>query len=323
MAVHTDTLRRFNRTYTQRIGALDESFLGTGFPLGVSRLLFEIGPDGATVRDLRERLDLDSGYVTRLLRRLGDDGLVEVRPDPDDRRRRLVSLTKRGRTAWRDLDDRSEDLARSLVEPLTERQRDRLTEALATADLLVRAATVHLRAVDPSDPVAVEAVGHYFAELDRRFPSGFDPGEGAHDAEAMAPGAGVFLVATSDGHPVACGGVQRVTPGVGEVKRMWVDPDWRGAGLGSRMLRRLEAEAARLGHDRVVLDTNGTLLEAIAMYERAGYRHIERYNDNPYAQAWFEKELALDLRPSRASSGGVPGKAEEGGGTESRRLTTT
>ena len=291
MAEHTAVLRRFNRTYTQRIGVLDESFLGTGFPLGVSRLLFEIGPSGATVRDLRERLDLDSGYLTRLLRRLGDDGLVDVRPDPADRRRRLVSLTARGRTAWRRLDDRSEDLARSIVDPLTERQRDRLTEALQTADLLVRAATIHLRAVEPTDPAAVEAVGHYFAELDRRFPTGFDAGESAHDAESMASGAGAFVVATSDGRPVACGGVQQVGPGVGEVKRMWVHPEWRGAGLGSRMLRHLEAVAARLGHRRLVLDTNATLVEAISMYERAGYSPTERYNENPYAQAWFEKVL--------------------------------
>jgi len=302
MTAHTETLRRFNRTYTQRIGALDESFLGTGFPLGVSRLLFEIGTGGATVRDLRERLDLDSGYLTRLLHRLGDDGLVDVRPDPDDRRRRLVSLTAKGRTAWRKLDDRSEDLARALVEPLTERQRSRLTEALATADLLVRAATVHLRAVDPADPAAVEAVGHYFAELDHRFPTGFDPGDAAHtDAVAMGPDAGVFVVATSDGRPVACGGVQEVGATTGEIKRMWVDPDWRGAGLGSRMLRHLEAEAARLGHRRVCLDTNGTLLEAIAMYERAGYTRVERYNDNPYAQAWFAKDLSREVTGAAGS----------------------
>ncbi len=79
--------------------------------------------------------------------------------------------------------------------------------------------------------------------------------------------------------------------GVAEIKRMWVHPDWRGAGLGSRLLRDLEQLAARLGHDVVRLDTNGTLTEAIAMYERAGYRQIDRYNDNPYAEAWFEKRL--------------------------------
>lgn len=276
-------LRRFNRTYTQRIGVLEESFLGTGRPLGVSRLLFEIGPEGAGVRELRERLDLDSGYLTRLLRRLEDDGLAEVHPDPADRRRRVATLTTRGRRAWRELDDRSEDLAVRLLDPLTPRQRERLSAALATADLLVRAATIHLREVAPTDPAAVEAAGRYFAELDQRFPEGFDPGEPDH--------AGTFLLATSGGEPVAYGGVRDLSPEVGEVKRMWVHPGWRGAGLGARMLRELEALARRLGHTRVVLDTNGTLTEAIEMYGRAGYRPIERYNDNPYAEAWFEKEL--------------------------------
>ena len=276
---HTATLRRFNRTYTQRVGALDDSFLGLGWPLGASRLIFEIGESATTVRELRERLDLDSGYLSRLLRRLTRAGVVDVRPDPGDRRRRLVSLTREGGT---------------------DRQRDRLTAALATADLLVRAATVHRRTVVPSDPAAVEAVGRYFAELDRRFPSGFDPGDATEsDTAAMSPPAGVFVVATSDGEPVACGGVQALGDRTGEIKRMWVHPDWRGAGLGSRMLAHLEERARDLGHRRVVLDTNGSLVEAIAMYERAGYERVERYNDNPYAEAFFAK--ALRPRSRRAS----------------------
>ena len=292
-AEHTATLRRFNRTDTQRVGALDDSVLGLGWPLGASRLIFEIGLSGATtVRDLRERLDLDSGYLSRLLRRLTRAGIVDVHPDPADRRRRLVALTRDGRKIRRDLDERSEEHAASLIAPLTDRQRDRLTEALATADLLVRAATVHLRTVPPNDAAAVEAVGRYFAELDRRFPAGFDPGDATEsDTAAMSPPAGVFVVATSDGEPVACGGAQSLGGGTAEIKRMWVHPEWRGAGLGSRMLAHLEERARALGHRRVCLDTNGTLVEAIAMYGRAGYEPIARYNDNPYAEAFFAKDL--------------------------------
>ena len=283
-------LRRFNRTYTQRIGALEESFLGLGLPLGAARLVFEVGATGATVRDLRARLGLDSGHLARQLRRLEDDGLVRVAPDPADRRRRTVHLTTKGIAFRARLDDRSEQLAQRLVAPLTTRQRQRLTEALATADLLVRAATVKIVSVHPGAPEARSAVQSYFDELDRRFPAGFDPGD-HHDQEQMAPGAGAFVVATSDGRPVACGGVLELEPEIAEIKRMWVHPDWRGAGLGSRLLRHLEQVAADLGYPTVRLDTNGTLVEAIAMYERAGYRHIGRYNDNPYAEAWFEKRL--------------------------------
>jgi DNA-binding MarR family transcriptional regulator/GNAT superfamily N-acetyltransferase len=286
-------LRRFNRTYTARIGVLDESFLGTGRPLGPSRLLSEIGSGdgaGATVRELRDRLGLDSGYLSRLLRALEDDGLVVVRPDCGDRRRRRVTLTRRGRTAWGRLDDRSEELAARVVAPLSERQRERLSEALATADRLVRAATVRLDETAPTDPRAVSAMAAYFAEIGERF--GFEPGDAwQHDAATMARPDGFFVVATNDGEPVACGGVQQLPDGAAEVKRMWVHGDWRGAGLGARLLRHLEDLARTRGHTVVRLDTNDTLVEAIAMYERAGYRSIERYNDNEWARCWFEKQL--------------------------------
>jgi DNA-binding MarR family transcriptional regulator/N-acetylglutamate synthase-like GNAT family acetyltransferase len=287
----TEVLRRFNRTYTQRVGVLDESFLGTGRPLAVSRLLFEIGAaDGTTVRDLRERLDLDSGHVSRMLRRLEREGLVATAPDPADQRRRVVRLTEDGWKARRELDDRSEALAEHLVEPLTPRQQERLASALATADLLVRAATIHLREVAADDPQGREALGRYLDEVDQRFPRGYRP-----DGPVAAEPGSTYVLATSDGEPVAYGGI-RPTPQLGEttaeVKRMWVHPEWRGAGLGGRMLRHLEALARDRGYTRVVLDTNGVLTEAIALYERSGYVPIERYpGSDPHATHFFEKFL--------------------------------
>src|SRR5690606_17349025 len=170
-------VRRFNRTYTPRIGALDDSFLGSGLQLAGARLLFEIGPQGASVLELRRRLDLDSGYVSRLLRRLEASGLVEVTPDPDDRRRRVGRLTRPGRPRWSQLDQRSDNMAAALIAPLTPRQRERLTAALSTADLLLRSTALTFDPVDPTGAEATAAMHAYFAELDVRFPTGFDAGD--------------------------------------------------------------------------------------------------------------------------------------------------
>jgi DNA-binding MarR family transcriptional regulator/GNAT superfamily N-acetyltransferase len=286
-------VRHFNRTYTPRIGALDDSFLGSRLPLAAARLLFEIGPDGAGVLELRRRLGLDSGYVSRLLRRLEDAELVTVGNDPGDRRRRLCRLTPAGRRRWIQLDRRSDAVAEHLLAPLTPGQRARLTEALATADRLLRAAAVAYEPVDPIGAAATAAMTAYFTELDGRFPNGFDAGDAlGPGAAAMAAPHGVFLLAAADdGTTVACGGVQRLDTDTAEIKRMWVDPNWRGTGIGRRMLTELEGHARRLGYARVVLDTNATLTEAIAMYAGAGYQAIVRYNDNPYAERWFTKRL--------------------------------
>lgn len=294
-----DTLRRFNRTYTQRVGVLEESHLGTGRTLGASRLLFEVDrAAGSTVAELRDLLGLDSGYVARLLRVLEADGLVATTPDPADRRRRRVVLTDAGRAARDDLDQRSEDLAARLVAPLTPRQQERLTEALATAELLVRAATVELREVDPGDPTLVRAaraaLERYVAEVAARLSGGFAP----TGLDAVEPGS-TWLVATSEGRPAAYGGIRPLDLPAGvagdgpavEVKRMWVDHAWRGAGLGGRMLRHLEDLARAQGVTRVALDTNSALDEAVALYDRAGYARVERYNDNADAELFFAKRL--------------------------------
>lgn len=142
------------------------------------------------------------------------------------------------------------------------------------------------------------AMRQYFAELDARFPGGFDPGGALDEAPAQydAPN-GAFLLAATGGDTVGCGALVFLDEQAAEIKRMWVSPASRGLGLGRRLLARLEDEARRAGRSRVVLDTNATLTEAVAMYEAAGYVPTDRYNDNPYAQRWFAKLI----EPHRAA----------------------
>lgn len=285
------SIRAFNRFYTERIGALDDRFLGQDRPLGEARLLFEIGHAGASVSDLRDRLGLDSGYVSRLLRQLEGDGLVSTEPDPLDGRRRIARLTATGSVEWDTLDRLSDHQVETMLAPLGERRGAELAEALGRAGRLIAAAAITVETVDARSDDAQQSMAAYFAELDRLFPTGFDPGDAlTADVDAYDPPNGAFVVAyTTDRRPAGCGGMWTMEPGVGEIKRMWVDPDWRGVGLAGRILTDLEHRSRAAGHQRTVLDTNGVLHDAIAMYERSGYRSIERYNDNPYAQRWFEK----------------------------------
>src|SRR3954452_24564631 len=116
-------VRRFNRTVTAHVGALEDHFLGRGLALGEARLLWEVRAAGAELRSRRTRLGLDSGYASRLLRGLERRGLVTVAPDPGDRRRRLVTLTVAGARERDELDRRSDDKAASLLSPLDPGQR--------------------------------------------------------------------------------------------------------------------------------------------------------------------------------------------------------
>ena len=290
-------LRHFNRTFTPRIGVLDESFLGTGLPLAAARLLFEIGLAPVTVHELRRRLRADSGYVSRLLRRLEDDDLIEVAEDPSDGRRRIATLTRGGHLAWRDLDRRSDDIARRLLDPLTKDQCGELQDALMRADRLLRLAAVSLSVASPDGADAMTAMRAYVAELDQRFPERFDVGNGFEPdelAQMSGPG-GTFIVVRDGGdeggESLGCGGLRRLDDATAEIKRMWLHSSMRGLGLGRRLLERLETEARDLGYRSVALDTHATLGSAIAMYESAGYRRVDRYNDNPYAQLFFRKDL--------------------------------
>jgi DNA-binding MarR family transcriptional regulator len=287
-----EQVRRFNRTVTERVGVLHDRYLGRDRPIGEARLLWEIGERGDDVRRLRERLGLDSGYVSRLLRSLEADGLVAVEPQPEDRRVRTVRLTEKGRAERALLDGRSDELAGSMLQPLNAAQRARLVAAMAEVDRLLTAGTVTLDVIDPDHPDARHCLVAYFAELQERFDTGFDPARSLlPDAGELRPPRGLFLVARLHGEPVGCAGVKLPSGAPAEIKRMWVAPQARRLGLARRFLTELETQAARHGYDTLRLDTNKTLDAAINLYHSYGFQEVPAFNDEPYAHHWFEKRI--------------------------------
>ncbi|HEY2436970.1 MAG TPA: MarR family winged helix-turn-helix transcriptional regulator [Solirubrobacteraceae bacterium] len=172
-------VRRFSRVVTERFGALSGRYMGRDRPLGEARVLWEIGPDGCGLGALRVRLALDSGYLSRLLASLQADGLVEVAADPRDRRARVARLTARGRREHATLDARSDELACSLLEPLSTSQRERLVGAMAEVERLLIATTVRISQIDPKHADARHCLTQYAQELNRRSERTFDPTVGA------------------------------------------------------------------------------------------------------------------------------------------------
>ncbi|WP_207956824.1 bifunctional helix-turn-helix transcriptional regulator/GNAT family N-acetyltransferase [Rubrobacter tropicus] len=286
-------IRRFNRTVTERIGALEESFLGRDRPLGASRLLWEIGDNGADLHELRDRLGLDSGYASRLVRRLENEGLVVVEVDPADGRRRRLRRTAAGLTEVQELDRLSDLAAAAFFDGVPTGHRGRLLAAIAEVERSLRATLVGIGVEDPRHPDVVRCFTRYANELDARFSGGFDAGKSiSADPEELTPPAGYCVVARLRGRAIGCGALKLHGAEPAELKRMWVDPDSRGLGVGRRLLESLEALARENGARVLHLETNSALGEAIELYRRAGFVEVAPFNDEPHAHHWFEKALS-------------------------------
>lgn len=293
MDPEVDQVRRFNRAVTQRVGALSDQYLARSRPLSACRVLWEIGVEGAEVRALRARLDIDSGQLSRLLRALEADELVELGPSPGDARIRVARLTPAGMAERRVLDDRSDELARSILTPLDPVQREQLVTAMRSVERLITASLVETRIVDPEHPDAKRCLRAYVAELNRRSDIPFDPSNGSTaEPHEVRPPAGAFVVAYLNGDAVGCGAVKHKPGGPTDIKRMWVAESARGLGIGRRLLRELEQLARESGAHMARLETNGALVEAITMYRSAGYAEVPAFNDEPFAHHWFAKPLA-------------------------------
>jgi len=287
-----EQVRRFNRVVTLHVGALENSYLQRGRPLSEARVLHEVGREGIDVRSLRERLKLDSGYVSRLLRSLEAQGLVRTAAHARDGRVRRVVLTRKGLAERATYEALSDDLALSFLQPLDPGQRERLVGAMAEVERLLRAGAVEVRLEPPDSAAARWCLEQYFAELSARFDLGFDPARSnPARPEEMTPPAGFFVVAWLDGAPAGCGALKVGDAGLGEVKRMWTAPNARGLGIARRVLRTLEAKAREAGLRRLRLETNRALTEAQALYRGEGYREGAPFNAEPYANHWFEEVL--------------------------------
>ncbi|MBV7409284.1 bifunctional helix-turn-helix transcriptional regulator/GNAT family N-acetyltransferase [Maritimibacter sp. DP1N21-5] len=288
-----DRIRRFQRAVTRETGVMDQSFLGRGRPLGAARVLNAIGRGMTEVAAIRDYLGLDSGLMSRLLRGLEEEGLIATTIDSADARRRVARFTPKGQAEFAAYEALSNDRAARLLQ-----SHPKAGELLAAMDLIASALGQHavdLVETDPRAPEAIYCLTEYYAELARRFERGFEV-HLSKDPEAttmMAP-QGAFFVAMSDGLPIGCGGLKGHFADAepwGEVKRLWIAPSARGLGLAKRFMTRIEISARDLGMAALRLDTNSQLPEAVSLYRRLGWTEIDRFNDDPYPDHFFEKRL--------------------------------
>lgn len=282
--------RRFARAVTAEVGALDSSFLGRGRPLGAARVVNAIGAGRTEVAEIRAYLDLDSGLMSRLLRSLADEGLVTTEPHPDDARRRVARLTEAGQREFSAYEGLSDARASALLERAP--RAEELLRAMDLVALTLGRDWITIAEADPRGEAARSCLEAYYAELTHRLETGFDVKLSCDpEAEAMVRPRGAFLLAMADGLPVGCVGLKGNGGPVAEVKRLWIDPAARGFGLARRLMQAVETAARDLSVAVLRLDTNSALPEALALYRKTGWVAIDRFNDDPYPDHFFEKTL--------------------------------
>ena len=247
---------------------------------------------GTDIRTLCSKLDLDPDYLSRLLRTLQRDELIEVTPDEADSRVRAVRPTCVG-IGERILFDKCRDeLASSLLSSLNDNQRNQLVDATGTIECLLTAGMVQIAIGDPASEDAQFCLSRYFQELNTQFETGFDVTQSiSANIEELTEPAGLFLVARLRSEPIGCRALKFHHDQTAEIKRIWVADSTRGLSLGRRLLSELEQHAAGWRTTMLRLETNQSLSEAINLYRSAGYSEVAAFNDEPHAHHWFEKIL--------------------------------
>lgn len=275
-----DRIRRFNRFYTRRIGALREGLLGSPHPLPEARVLYELGQRGqCTATELGRDLDLDLGYLSRLVRGLKRGGLVQAKPAPGDARRSLLSLTGKGRKSFSTLDTRSRDEVSAMLSKLPAGDQARLVDAMRTVEALIgneeRGREIALRAHRPGDMGwVVHRHGALYAQeygWDERF-EGLVAGIVAKFVAGFDAARERCWIAEMDGEPVGSVCVMKAGKATAQLRLLLIEPRARGRGLGRRLVQECIAFARDKGYRRLVLWTQSDLAVARGIYKSCGFR---------------------------------------------------
>jgi DNA-binding MarR family transcriptional regulator/N-acetylglutamate synthase-like GNAT family acetyltransferase len=296
------TVRAFNRFYTTRIGVLGPGLLRTPHTLAEARVLYELGQRTLTeVAELRRALDIDAGFLSRLLARLERKGLVERERSPADARRQNVRLSASGAAAFAELDRRSADEIGALLDALGDQDQRRLVAAMDVVRGVLEPAdggparTLVLRAPHAGDfGWIVHRHGVLYAQeygWDETFEA-LVARIVADYAEHRDPRQEAAWIAELDGEPVGCVLCVRREPGVAQLRLLLVEPRARGRGIGARLIEECLRFATRAGYGRITLWTNDVLHDARRLYERAGFELVESAPHHSFGHDLVEQTWA-------------------------------
>lgn len=283
-------VRNFGRAVAVEVGALEDSFLNRGRPLGSARVLNAIGLGYQDVSKLRAFLQLDTGLLSRLLRGLEMEELIETSTNPNDRRGRITRLTQKGQEEF----DIYEKLSNERAVAILARHKNarRLLDAMDIVTITLSRKDIVFEEADYASDLATHCLRAFAAEWSERLDLEFDlKKSGDPELSQMKPPHGTFIVARLGEMPVGCVGIKGNGGELAEVKRMWISPAARGLGLARRLMTSAEKAARALGITSLRLDTNSTLVEAVGLYRAMGWVEIERFNNDPYPDLFFEKML--------------------------------
>jgi DNA-binding MarR family transcriptional regulator/GNAT superfamily N-acetyltransferase len=274
-------VRRFNRFYTKRIGVLHEGLLQSPFPLTEARVLYELAErEGVTATELGRELGLDAGYLSRILRRFGERGLIRRTPSQADGRQHHLWLTERGRAEFAPLDQASRAEVGAMLAELSEAQQEGLLEAMGTLERLLGSRPLPerpyvLRRHRPGDMGwVVHRHGVLYAEeygWDERFEA-LVAGIVAQFVERYDPRRERCWIAERDGERLGSVFLVKESEEGAKLRLLLVEPRARGLGIGTRLVQECEAFARQAGYRTIRLWTNSVLHAARHVYEKAGYR---------------------------------------------------